>query len=477
MLDQFLLSRAQVKEASVQEDRLIGELGLGHMSLEQLQKLAMMDGGGPPPGGPMPGVAGAPGAPPAPPAPPGMGPPAGAGGDGTSTTAAEDIGAAVGAAMKVIKDKEQQQAEAQAAAQQAEAEAQQAEAEAQAQAAQEQAMMEEQALAAQSPQPNLPPTFPPGQEPQAPPAGPPGAPPAGAPAAGGGPPPAGGPPGGMPPKQAFAYVMRKQATGAYVAKDIAGNIKSMRATADEGRSAQKKGLGIGAHMVAARRHQHRLRKQASQAIPALIAASTIGAAGLAGGSLIKQTKRMRAEGIARRQSATKKQAFAYMMKQAGLRQVGQSIHRGARGLGTHISELSSSGGRSARKIRRAGGSAKYRGQLAEGLRPAREAAIKGGKGSDAAKAYKEQSTAALQKYKSTVEKGKAYAANAPSAGRRAALGYGAVGAGAAGVGGGAYALQKNAEHGWVDRQAAKRYLPSDEGWGSSKKAFALAMRS
>ncbi len=65
-------------------------------------------------------------------------------------------------------------------------------------------------------------------------------------------------------KSAFAMgrALRKQATGAYVAKDIAGNIKSMRATADEGRSAQKKGLGIGAHMVAARRHQHRLRKQA-----------------------------------------------------------------------------------------------------------------------------------------------------------------------------------------------------------------------
>lgn len=214
MLDHFLLSRVQVKEASAKESRLIGELGLKDMSLQQLQKLAMMDGGGAPPGGDLAGVAGAPPAE-APPGPgaagPGIGPGGPPAGDGTSNTAAEDIGAAVGAAMKVIKDKEQQQAEVAQAA----AEAQAAEQAAQEQAAMEeqqaQAAMEQQAIGAQSEQPNLPPTFPPGQEPQAPPP----QPPAGAPAAGGaGGPPPGGPPGGMPPKQAFAYLMKQAASPA-----------------------------------------------------------------------------------------------------------------------------------------------------------------------------------------------------------------------------------------------------------------------
>lgn len=132
-------------------------------------------------------------------------------------------------------------------------------------------------------------------------------------------------------------------------------------------------------------------------------------------------------------------------KQAGVKEVGQAIHRGARNIGTHISELSSTGGRSARKIRQAGGTVGYKNQIAKELTPAREAALKAGKGSDAAKAYTERGTGAMKDYKATLESAKGYAAKAPSEGRRAALGYGAVGAGAVGVGGAGYAATKHAE--------------------------------
>lgn len=477
MLDQFLLSRAQVKEASVQEDRLVGELGLGHMSLEQLQKLAMMDGGGPPPGGPMPGVAGAPGAPPAPPAPPGMGPPAGAGGDGTSTTAAEDIGAAVGAAMKVIKDKEQQQAEAQAAAQQAEAEAQQAEAEAQAQAAQEQAMMEEQALAAQSPQPNLPPTFPPGQEPQAPP----GAPPAGAPAAGGGPPPAGGPPGGMPPKQAFAYMMKHALSKELKARareeagrrrDELAKLKTHEAPKQQRLAAHKaharrnrqverfagnapKGrMAAGAADARAFERSQGITKAPKKApVPVKPAAATSGAGAAAKGAPVARSAFGRAARYGAGGAAIGGLGYGayrlgkHMQKNAEHgwvdRQQGaiRAMRAGNRGFSQFVNDPELAGNSLVRQMAYGGGGAlggAALGGLLGGRRGAGAGMILGGVGG------------MIGGHESAL--GKHLAAKGI---KRKYLGM---------------------DHEFSP-EAAKRYLPSDEDWGSSKKAFALAMRS
>lgn len=174
MLDVYLLKHAEVRQADERDRRLARDLGLGSYSVADLVKMAAM---APPDAGPPPDAAGGPPPPdmsagiPAPPPPtpsPVQMPP-------------EDIGAAVGAALKAIKDKED------AVAQEEEA-----------QAAQQQQLEAAAGGAMQPPPEQLPPTFPPGQEPQAPPM-PPGMPPAAAPPAGGPPPGGGGPAGPAPP--------------------------------------------------------------------------------------------------------------------------------------------------------------------------------------------------------------------------------------------------------------------------------------
>lgn len=170
MLDIYLMKLAEKTQDRERQVRLSRDLGISAYSVEDLVKMAMVDGepplgaGGPPPGGMGGGIPGAP--------PPAASP---------VEMAPEDIGAAVGAALKAVKDKE---------------DAVNQEAEAQAAQAQE---IEMQAQGAMQPPPEqMPPTFPPGQEPQAPPPPmPPGQPPAANPAAGG--PAAGGPAGPKPP--------------------------------------------------------------------------------------------------------------------------------------------------------------------------------------------------------------------------------------------------------------------------------------
>jgi len=410
-----------------------------------------------------------------------MGPPAGAGGDGTSTTAAEDIGAAVGAAMKVIKDKEQQQAEAQAAAQQAEAEAQQAEAEAQAQAAQEQAMMEEQALAAQSPQPNLPPTFPPGQEPQAPPAGPPGAPPAGAPAAGGGPPPAGGPPGGMPPKQAFAYMMKHALSKELKARareeagrrrDELAKLKTHEAPKQQRLAAHKaharrnrqverfagnapKGrMAAGAADARAFERSQGITKAPKKApVPVKPAAATSGAGAAAKGAPVARSAFGRAARYGAGGAAIGGLGYGayrlgkHMQKNAEHgwvdRQQGaiRAMRAGNRGFSQFVNDPELAGNSLVRQMAYGGGGAlggAALGGLLGGRRGAGAGMILGGVGG------------MIGGHESAL--GKHLAAKGI---KRKYLGM---------------------DHEFSP-EAAKRYLPSDEDWGSSKKAFALAMRS
>jgi len=170
MLDKFLLEVGQEREKQASDRRAAKDLGLDRMSNAELFKLAAVTA-------------------PTPPGPPKV--------DGSSGATPEDIGAAVGAALKVVKDREAEQAamaEEEAMAQDQEAQAQQD--------------LEGQAAEANQPDPNLPPTFPPGQEPRkAPPMDP---------AAGGGAPPAAEPAAGGPPgeKQAFVLAMQKQASRA-----------------------------------------------------------------------------------------------------------------------------------------------------------------------------------------------------------------------------------------------------------------------
>jgi len=150
MLDKFLLEVGHEREKQASDRRSRHDLGMDHMSVDELLKLAAVTA-------------------PTPPGPPKV--------DGSSGATPEDIGAAVGAALKVVKDREAEQAamaEEEAAAQEEEAQAQQ--------------NLEGQAADANQPDPNLPPTFPPGQEPRQPPPMDPaagGAPPAADPAAGG----------------------------------------------------------------------------------------------------------------------------------------------------------------------------------------------------------------------------------------------------------------------------------------------------
>ena len=155
MLDIYLLKHAEARQEKERDQRLSRDLGLGYYSVADLVKMAMAGD---------PGMgAGIPAPPPEPVSPVQMAP--------------EDIGAAVGAALKAVKDKEDAVAAEQQMMQQ------------------QQQELEMQAGGAMQPPPEqLPPTFPPGQEPQAPPMMPPGQPPAAAPAAGG-PPPGGAPPG------------------------------------------------------------------------------------------------------------------------------------------------------------------------------------------------------------------------------------------------------------------------------------------
>jgi len=151
MLDKFLLEVGQEREKQAADLRSRRDLGMHEMSNDELLKLASVTA-------------------PTPPGPPKV--------DGSSGATPEDIGAAVGAALKVVKDREAEQAamaEEEAAAQEEEAQAQQG--------------LEDQAAQANQPDPNMPPTFPPGQEPRQPPQMDPaaagGAPPAADPSAGG----------------------------------------------------------------------------------------------------------------------------------------------------------------------------------------------------------------------------------------------------------------------------------------------------
>ena len=170
MLDQYLLTLGQLREKNATATRLAKEIGLDKMSVEKLAELSQL------------GPAGRP-LTPAPPSPTVSAP----------EMAPEDIGSAVGAALKAVRDKETtQQAE---------------------QAEEEAAVMEEQSAleqgATDAQQPVLPPTFPPGQEPQ-PPAAPmaPGQPPAANPAAGGASGGAAPPKPGGSSKQAFAQAIK-----------------------------------------------------------------------------------------------------------------------------------------------------------------------------------------------------------------------------------------------------------------------------